>query len=195
MITRRNLTDLLNNRLSGGDAPDDIKGKYHPQVIEAVIDMVFSDMVHSDEKLRMELSLPYVVTPTETGGVWKAALSVFPNMGSQSISFAYGCDEDDWYVIRKGALGNFMMKILKPEPSKNFVWYEDGYLKFGKKPHETVTAYIIANPSSMDEDAPIILVGKEGVFLQACYSAIRSMDAMPMEVLNDQKPDMNGASN
>jgi hypothetical protein len=39
-MTKRQLIDLLKHRLAGGDCPQEIKGKYHPRIIEKHIEIV-----------------------------------------------------------------------------------------------------------------------------------------------------------
>jgi len=39
-MTKRNLIDLLKHRLAGGDCPQELKGKYHPKILEKHIEIV-----------------------------------------------------------------------------------------------------------------------------------------------------------
>lgn len=192
MITKRDLITTLQNRLSGGDCPDDVKGKYHPQVLERVCDMVFTELVFSNPNLAKDLALPYTVTPTDVNGTWTATLPVPLAFDSKSIIWVWGCDPSDRYVVNDGIIGKAMMLVLKPH-SARISFYPDGdVVKFSRKPNSTVTMYLIPNISSMDEDDQIVLTGKESTFFMACFQAIRAMDGRPMDVINNQKPDIDG---
>lgn len=193
MITKRNLIDTLQNRLTGGDCPDDLKGLYHPQILEQVIQGVFSDVIANNPQLYRELGVGYSLTRSEqtVGGEtkWVADLSVSPLQGSKSVLYVYGCDENDWYTIIQGKYGNHMMRILKPSRCRIGTYYEDGKLVFTDKPHETMTAYIVPNVSDMEDDDEIILPGNDSLFFDACFMILKKMSAPRIENLNDTKED------
>lgn len=44
-MTKRNLIDLLKHRLAGGDCPQELKGKYHPKILEKHIEIVLNYLV------------------------------------------------------------------------------------------------------------------------------------------------------
>jgi len=198
VITKINLIETLQNRLSGGDCPDDIKGQYHPQIIEQVIQGVFSDVVALNPKNYKYMGVRKVVKPIEMKdckdcddkkGDWVATLPVKPLQGSKSILFAYGCDEKDWYVITQGEFGHLMMNILKPGRCRVSLYYSNGKVVFSGKPYEEVTLFLIPNVSDMGENEEIVLPGSEAAFIDACFSMIRKMDVPRVETVNDTRDD------
>lgn len=44
-MTKRNLIDLIKHRLAGGDCPQELKGKYHPKIIEKHIEIVLNYLI------------------------------------------------------------------------------------------------------------------------------------------------------
>jgi hypothetical protein len=42
-MTKQNLVDLILDWLAGGDAPSDIKGKYHPEIISKHLELTKSE--------------------------------------------------------------------------------------------------------------------------------------------------------
>lgn len=193
MILKKDLIVTLQNRLTGGDCPDDVKGKYHPQVLERVCDMVFSELVFNNPTLAKDLALKYTVTPTEVDGQWQATLPVSLAVDARSIIWVYGCDPNDRYIVQDGIIGNAMMRVLKPHSARVSLYPVSGnVVYFMRKPHKTVVMYVIPNISSMEDDDQIVLTGKESTFFMACFQAIRAMDGRPMDVVNNQKPDVDG---
>lgn len=194
MITKRNLIDTLQNRLVGGDCPDDLKGLYPEQILEQIVQGVFSDVLAKSPMMMKQLGIAYEVTPVQNSSQkWVAPLTVKPLQGSQSILYAYGCDENDWYTIIQGRYNNFVMGILKPGRCRIGTYYEDGGLVFTDKPNATVTAYLVPNVSDMEEDEEIILPGNESVFFDACFRLIKQMGVNPTETINNTKVDGNAA--
>jgi hypothetical protein len=192
LITKRDLIVTLQNRLSGGDCPDDIKGKYHPQALERVCDMVFSELVSNDMNLAKDLAIPYTLTPTEVNGEWQAPIPIPLAINAKSIILVYGCDPSDWYNVQDSILGHSIMTVLKPYSGRVSLYPLGEVFKFTRKPNATVTAFLIPNISAMNDDDMVVLTGKESTFFMAVFQAIRMMDGRPMEVVNNQKPDVDG---
>ena len=44
-MKKKELVELIINYLSGGDAPAEIKGKYHPLDIEKYLEIVYNDII------------------------------------------------------------------------------------------------------------------------------------------------------
>lgn len=191
MITKRNLIETLQNRLVGGDCPDDVKGMYPVQILEQIVQGVFSDLLAKSPMMMKQLGVAYTVTPSLNSSTnkYQATLQVKPLQGSQSILFAYGCDENDWYTIIQGRYNNYVMGILKPGRCRIGTYYEDGNLVFTDKPYATVTAYLVPNIEDMGEDEQLILPGNESIFFDACFRMIKSMGVNPSEIVNNTKVD------
>lgn len=189
MITKRNLIETLQNRLTGGDCPDDLKGKYHPQILEQVISGVLADMLVNNPQTLRYMGAPRVVTPVQNGVKWEAPLSIAPLSGSRSLLWVYGCDEDDWYTVIQGEVGYRMMRILKPSRCRVGVYYAGGKLHFTEKPSESVTVIMIPNIQFMGDDEEIIVSGQDSVLMDACFTMMRKMDAPRVEILNNTRED------
>jgi len=46
-MTKQNLIDLIQHRLSGGDTPQELKGKYHPRIIEKHCELALNYLVNT----------------------------------------------------------------------------------------------------------------------------------------------------
>lgn len=191
MITKRNLIETLQNRLVGGDCPDDLKGMYPVQILEQIVQGVLSDLLARSPMMMKQLGVAYTVTPTQNEKTkqWSAVLPVTPLQGSQSILYAYGCGESDWYTIVQGRYNNYIMSILKPSRCRIGTYYEDGSLVFTSEPYSTVTAYLVPNVADMPDDEELILPGSESLLFDACFKQIKSMGINPMEIINNTKID------
>lgn len=69
-MTKQNLIDLVRELLSGGDAPAEIRGKYHPRVVSLYLEMAYDDVISvtADEGAKVkdfsildEFATPYTV--------------------------------------------------------------------------------------------------------------------------------------
>jgi len=52
-MTKRNYIDLIIDWLAGGDAPADIKGKYHPEIISKHIETIYNAIIFEDSMARI----------------------------------------------------------------------------------------------------------------------------------------------
>jgi hypothetical protein len=66
-MTKAQLRDLVKDYLAGGNCPPEIKGKYHPIIIERYIEMSYNDIVNESIQKSGDYSIldgctkPYVV--------------------------------------------------------------------------------------------------------------------------------------
>jgi hypothetical protein len=194
MITKRNLIETLQNRLIGGDCPDDLKGMYHPQILEQVISGVLADFYVNNPQALRYMGAPRVVQPVQVGSKWRAKSPVPPLSGSRSLLWVYGCDEDDWYVVIQGEVGYHTMKVLKPSRCRVGVYYENGYLHFTEKPSDSVTVIMVPNVSEMGDDEDILVTGEDAAFFDTCFKFLRSMEAQRGEILNNTREDGRAAN-
>lgn len=188
MIYKRDFIDLLEQFLSGGAITADTRIKYDPQALEAVVGMVFSEVVMLNQDLKKQMAIPITLTPDMNDPSFKAPLTVEPFSGNNGIVWVTDAS-NTFYVIRNGAVDDFAMGFLKPRPAFPTLYYSDGYLYFDRKPETSLTAYVLPNVHSMEDDFPLILEKNERMFLDMCYNQVQKMGIKPMDLLNNQKID------
>ena len=49
-MTKQEWVDLIKDRLAGGDAPQEIKGKYHPEIIAKHIGVAYKSIIYEAYK-------------------------------------------------------------------------------------------------------------------------------------------------
>lgn len=188
MIYLADFIDTLEQSLSGGAITADTRMKYDQQYLRAVVGMVFSEVVMSNEGLKKQMAIPFTLTPDMTDPKYKAAMPVEPFSGNNGIVWVTD-DSNGFYVVRNGAVDSLAMGILKPAPANPTLYYQDGYLYFLSKPKESITAYILPNVHDMEDDFPLILEKNERVFLDLCFMQIQKLMAKPVDAANNQKID------
>lgn len=68
-MTKAELIELVQVNLAGGDTPDDVKGKYHPEVVAAYIELAIEDFAaqaYRNKRTRAQVDLD-VITKTYNG--------------------------------------------------------------------------------------------------------------------------------
>jgi hypothetical protein len=189
MIFKGDFIDLLQARLSGGMVTNDTALKYDALQLEAIVGLVFTQILSDNPMMKREMAVPFEITPQVANGIYSAQLPVTPFSNSRGLVWVTGDGEKDWYIIQDGRIGNYVSSILKPDSGRVACYHDGGKLFFTKKPNLTVTAYVIPNVHDMEDDQPLIMQSVEGDFLQMCYNMVMSMNNAPKEILNDGKVD------
>jgi len=188
MITKRQMVELIQNRLAGDDVTDDIKGKYPYQVIAYLVGLVYTDLSYKSENGKRDTSVPYELQRQGVSPRYYVNLPVTPLMGSDSITYVSGSD-GCFYPTRMGTIENHIMNIIKPQTCFTTTYLQGSKLYFNGTPTENITVEMIPNPNSMDDDAFISLPGKESIIFQMVVQLIQQAGIKPGETYNNNVPD------
>lgn len=188
MITKRQMVELIQNRLAGGDVTEDIKGKYPYQVIAYLIGLVYTDVVYSNPQAKKDASVPYDLERQGAAPRFYVELPATPLMGSESLTYVSGSD-GCWYPSRMGSIENHIMNILKPQTNLVTNYLQGRKLYFNGTPTETITVEMIPNPNSMSDDDYLTAPGKEAAIFQMVVQMIQQAGLKPEEVYNNNVPD------
>ena len=188
MITKRQMVELIQNRLAGGDVTEDIKGKYPYQVIAYLVGLVYTDIVYSNPQAKKDASVPYDLERQGTAPKFYVDLPATPLMGSESLTYVSGTD-GCWYPARMGSIENHIMNILKPQTNLVTSYLQGRKLYFNGTPTTTITVEMIPNPNSMSDDDYLSAPGKEAAIFQMVVQMIQQAGLKPEEVYNNNVPD------
>lgn len=158
MITKRQMIDLIQNRLSGGDTPLDVRKMYPRSVISRVLNFAFADEISRDPYSFSDMSPNYTFTPvTDTNGYY-VTLNPLPISGTLSIyTVTDGAGND--YIPQSKAEAN-AMKTLRSNNNQAAILFGDK-LRFNKKPSGDVVVNYIPNIYQMADDDILIVPANE----------------------------------
>lgn len=188
MLTKRQLIEVIQNRLAGGDVTDDIKGKYPYQVIAYLVGLVYTDVVYSTPQAKKDASVTYDLTRQGVAPAFYVELPVTPLLGSDSITYISGSD-GSFYPTRMGTIENRIMNILKPQTNYVTTYLKGRKIYFNGTPTEEVSVDLIPNPNTMSDDDYIVAPGKESAIFQMVVQLILQTGTKPEEVYNNNVPD------
>lgn len=180
MITKRVLIELLQDRLSGGEATQDIIGKYHRGAIQRALDIVFSDIVSNDRRLAVQMALPYTLNVASN----KVLLPVKPILGMSGVISIVKDDVDIPTV--NGVEERSLIRILNPN-LRNYAYRVVGNYMFFEGVEGEIEINIVPSISDMGEDENVVVEQ----FMEELYSRVaRIMSPMqPKEVYDNQVAD------
>ena len=185
MITKRNFIELVQDRLSGGEATMDVQGKYSYGAIEEVMTIVFSDIVSKDRVLAEQMAIPYPLTVTNN----KVLLPAKPIMGTKGIVWIEG--KTGLIPFSQGIGESSIMSYILPQLQRAAINVTGNYLFFkgitdANNLSEAITVSMIPTIKDLDEDDNVVVEANFATFY-ALVSEI--MQPKPKDVVEDSVPD------
>jgi hypothetical protein len=187
-MTKRQLIELIQERLASGDVPNDILGRYKYNTIAALLDIVFQEASNADNELTQNMAVPYVVGVTCTNGNYTSVLPVSPIAGNKSVKYATD-DCCNTYFARQTEDQNIFLKTIKRMGKAEF-YVRGKQVNWTAEPlSENITFYII--PSFLDsaEDDEVVMPTTVGPIFARIIELIKSTDVRPQEVINNTVQD------
>jgi len=150
MITKRQMLELLQNRLNGGDAPQDVRRLYSLSIIARIVNFAFSGVVTTNSDAAADMAIPYTFTPTSDTNGYYITLNPRPIAGSLAI-FSVEDDSTDYFVQDKNM--NKSLSVLKgTSGNKNAAVLVGDKLRLHKTPSGDVVVTMVPNIYSMADD-------------------------------------------
>jgi hypothetical protein len=187
-MTKRQLIELIQERLASGDVPNDILGRYKYNTIAALLDIVFQEASTADNELTQNMAVPYTVSVTCTNGKYTSVLPVSPIAGNKSVKYATD-DCCNNYFARQTEDQNIFLKTIKRMGKAEF-YVRGKQVNWTAEPlSENITFYII--PSFLDsaEDDEVVMPTTVGPIFARIIELIKSTDVRPQEVINNSVED------
>lgn len=160
MITKRQMIDLIQNRLSGGDTPIDVRKMYPRPIISRVLNFALADEISRDPYSFADMAPDYTFTPTTDANGYYVTLSPQPISGSFAIYTVTDESTSNSEYIPQSKSEASAMKVLRPANSQAAILYGNK-LRFNKRPTGNVTVTMIPNVFEMDDNDPIIVPANE----------------------------------
>lgn len=185
MITKRVFIEVCQDRLSGGDATMDVRGKYDYRVIEQVLSVVFSDIASSDRSLLSAMSYPFVQEVKAN----KTTLPVRPVLGMKGI---VSIEKDGVLIpVSNNQEQSYLMSVLNTQLS-SYARFLVGNTLFFQGVEGEVIVNMIPIASDLDEDDNLVV---EDMFEVLLGKVLQYMQAQrPKEVKDNSVSDVDFSS-
>jgi len=189
-MTKRQLIELIQERLASGDVPNDILGRYKYNTVAALLDIIFQEASTADNELTQNMATPYVVSVSCANGNYTSTLPVSPIAGNKSVKYATD-DCCNTYFARQTEDQNIFLKTIKNMAKPEFYVRGKQVNWTGKPLSDNITFYII--PSFLDsaEDDEVVMPSAIGPIFSRVVELIRATDVRPEEVINNTVEDNN----
>lgn len=187
-MTKRQLIELIQERLASGDVPNDILGRYKYNTVAAILDIIFQEASVSDNELTTNMTTPYNVPVTCSNGKYTSILPVSPIAGNKSVKYATD-DACNNYFARQGEDQNIFLNTIKNMARPEFYVRGKQVNWTGKPYSDTITFYIIPSFLDSSEDDEVVMPTAIGPIFARVIELIRSTDARPEEVINNTVED------
>jgi hypothetical protein len=160
MITKRQVIELIQHRLTGGDTPEDLRRLYPRSIISRVINLALADIVSRDPYEASDMAVPYVFTPANDANGYYVTLSPQPIAGTMAI-FTVEDESSGFnsYSVQTKAESN-ALNVLRGENNSAAILFKDK-LRFNKKPEGNVTVTMVPNVYQMEDDDVLIIPSDE----------------------------------
>jgi len=187
-MTKRQLIELIQERLASGDVPNDILGRYKYNTIAALLDIVFQEAATADNDLTQNMAIPYTVGVTCEYGKYTSTLPVSPIMGNKSVKYATD-DCCNNYFARQTEDQNLFLKTIK-KMSKPEFYVRGKQVNWTSEPlSQNITFYIIPSFLDSGEDDEVVMPSSIGPIFARVVDLIRSTDTRSEEVINNTVED------
>jgi len=187
-MTKRQLIELIQERLASGDVPNDILGRYKYNTIAALLDIVFQEASNADNELTQNMAVPYTVSVTCANGKYTSILPVSPIAGNKSVKYATD-DCCNNYFARQTEDQNIFLATIKRMGKAEF-YVRGKQVNWTAEPlSENITFYIIPSFLDSSEDDEVVMPTTIGPIFARVVELIRSTDTRPEEVINNTVED------
>jgi hypothetical protein len=187
-MTKRQLIELIQERLAAGDVPNDILGRYKYNTIAALLDIVFQEASNADNDLTQSMATPYVVSVTCANGKYTSVLPVSPIAGNRSVKYATD-DCCNNYFARQTEDQNLFLKTIKKMDKPEF-YVRGKQVNWTSQPlSDNITFYIIPSFLDSSEDDEVVMPSAVGPIFSRVVDLIRSTDTRSEEVINNTVED------
>jgi hypothetical protein len=160
MITKRQVIELIQHRLTGGDTPEDLRRLYPRSIISRVINLALADIVSRDPYEASDMAVPYVFTPANDANGYYVTLSPQPIAGTMAI-FTVEDESSGFnsYSVQTKAESS-ALNVLRGGNNSAAILFRDK-LRFNKKPEGNVTVTMVPNVYQMEDDDVLIIPSDE----------------------------------
>mgnify|MGYP007049609908 CR=1 FL=1 len=160
MITKRQVIELIQHRLTGGDTPEDLRRLYPRSIISRVVNLALSDIVSRDPYSASDMAVPYTFTPATDAQGYYVTLSPQPIAGTMAI-FSVEDESSGFnaYSVQTKAEST-ALNVLRGGNNSAAILFKDK-LRFNKKPTGDVTVTMVPNVYQMEDDDVLIIPSDE----------------------------------
>lgn len=162
MITKRQMLELIQHRLNGGDTPEDLRRLYPLSVIARIVNFAFADLVTRNFDSASSMTITYDFEVDSTNAGYFLILDPKPIAGAQGIFSVE--DENGQIYNPMTKMDNKAIKAMRGNSGNKYAAiYDKDTLRFNTQPFGTVTVEMIPNIYQMADDDVLIANESEGV--------------------------------
>lgn len=174
MITKRQFIELLQNRLAGGDAVNDVRKQFPLSVISRVLNFVFADVAVNNDLAASDMAIEYEFDVQSDSNGYYIDLYPQPIAGSQSI---YSIEDDkNSYNIQDKNMAK-AIKILRGSNKYGAIYFSNK-LRFNQQPTGKIRVTQVPNLYQMKDDDILISAESgdtmESKIFQMCMQLLTS---------------------
>lgn len=189
-MTKRELIELIQERLASGDVPNDILGRYKYNTVAAMLDVIYQEASNSDNELGQTMATAYEVAVNCSNGKYTSTLPVSPIAGNKSIKYATDSCSNNYFARQTEDQNIFLSTIKKMARPEFFA--RGKQINWTCKPYsDTITFYVIPSFLDTDENDEVVMPSAIGPILSRVIDLIRATDTRPEEVINNTSDDNN----
>lgn len=196
-MIKQELVELVIDALGGGDAPDDVRGKYHPEVVSAWIALAYQqfmvELEKSDDPLAGASMVMYFddVDVVESGDRWIAALPSTPMNGGGSIYSVSGTPGGLPYNFNATGQATYLSFLQCGKGNPYSLRGNDLVWKSCPNKDKKVYVQMIPDFRSLDYNAQFqIPNGGLKLITEYCVSVLQNKRGVKEDVNNNQEQDV-----
>lgn len=153
MITKRQFIELIQNRLSGGDTPQDVRRLYDREIIARVLNLAFADIVTTNSDAASEVAIEYTFEPTSDSSGYYITLSPMPISGTFGI-FSVSDEKGD-FIVQDKVMAKSLTSLKGA--NKNAAILFNNKLRFNRTPVGSVSVLQVPNIYQMKDDDILVV--------------------------------------
>lgn len=194
MITVRELVELTQNRLAGGDVTADIQAKYPKQIIKKIYSLVFADLGSLKRSEISNMGVSYDCTLMTANGQKYIILPSSPLNGLQSIIVIKGMDGES-YPVMQGLEQMSIMEKTMPSVSTYAYIIQKQRLYLKGNPTTSISISYLPDFSSLSDDDYVCAEGSMSDMMSLVMQKMRENGMQVQEVYNNGVADTDKPTN
>lgn len=203
-MTKGDFITSIQHRLSSGDTPNDIMGRYSYVAIETAVETALIGVARNVKGVFQNMGMLFEgIELNNSGGIYYLSLPARPISGGLSVKWVTD-DCGVQYFGHSSIDEGFLLNAIKPQAKPEWTWgrgvpgtaNEDGVingnvLTFSYKPgNGPYSAFYIPSIMEMDDTYGFILTDEfQDVLFRSVIDLFKGTDNRPQEVISDTSQD------
>lgn len=191
MITKRQMLELIQNRLAGGDPVVDVRKQYPLSIISRVLNFIFADVVANNDIAASDMSIDYSFEVQQDAKGYYVSLYPQPIAGTLGIYNV--SDGKNTFHIQDKQMAR-AIQTMRGENKYGAIFFGKE-IRFNTQPTDDVVVTMVPNIYQMADDDILISaqIGElsETRIFQTCFQLLKSpeyQDELNNNNIDSQNP-------